>query len=319
MNVLVTGSSGLVGSALIPVMEQKGYTCIALTSNTCNLTDYAQVLSFFTRSKPDIVVHLAARVGGLFKNMSDKVRMFEDNILINTHVVKASHECGVRTLVACLSTCVFPDGAVPLTESMLHEGPPHPSNEGYAYAKRMMEVQCRLYSENYPDRRYVCVIPTNVYGPHDNFHLEDSHVVPGLVHRCHLAKQNGVPFEVRGSGNPLRQFIFNGDLAKLIVHVLESGTRKSTVLCDSNEYSIREVAEMINSHFGNKLVFNEQYSDGQYRKTADNSNMKRLVPDFEFTDLRDGIKQTVHWFLNNYGMSMTTSPSSIVRAGRVGT
>jgi len=188
--VLITGASGLVGSAIKSIEKNYSYNFVHLDSKSCDLTDYQKTLESFVSIKPDVVIHLAACVGGLFKNMNEKVKMFEDNILINTNVVRASYQCGVDTLIACLSTCVFPDNIGVLNELCLHNGPPHSSNEGYAYAKRMLEVQCKLYQQQF-NKRYFCIIPTNIYGPNDNFNLEDSHVIPAFIHKCYLAKQNG--------------------------------------------------------------------------------------------------------------------------------
>jgi GDP-L-fucose synthase len=305
--ILVTGGSGLVGNA-IKTLEKEfvNYNFLFLNSKICDLTKYNELIILFNTIKPDIIIHLAACVGGLFKNISQKVKMFEDNILINTHVIKAANAVGVKDLIACLSTCVFPDKTeYPIDETMLNNGPPHHSNEGYAYSKRMMELHCKLYNETY-GTNYICIIPTNIYGPHDNFSLEDGHVIPSLIHKCYLAKKEGIPFEVKGSGRPLRQFIYSMDLAKLIMLILENNELIGTgvgniILSPVEEYSIREVAELINSHFGNEIVFNQSYSDGQYRKTADNSKLKKLLKkvNFEFTDLKDGISQSVNFFITN--------------------
>lgn len=305
--ILVTGGSGLVGNA-IKTLEKEfvNYNFLFLNSKICDLTNYNELIILFNTIKPDIIIHLAACVGGLFKNMAQKVKMFEDNILINTHVIKAANAIGVKHLIVCLSTCVFPDKTeYPIDETMLNNGPPHHSNEGYAYSKRMMELHCKLYNESC-GTNYICIIPTNIYGPHDNFNLEDGHVIPSLIHKCYLAKKEGIPFEVKGSGRPLRQFIYSMDLAKLIMLILENneliGTRLGNIILSPvEEYSIREVAELINSHFGNEIIFNENYSDGQYRKTADNSKLKKLLKkvNFEFTDLKDGISQSVNFFITN--------------------
>lgn len=297
-NLLITGASGLVGSAIKSIAKDYNYTFVYLDSKSCDLTDYASTLNTFKLAKPDIVIHLAACVGGLFKNMNEKVKMFEDNILINTNVVKAAHQAGVETLIACLSTCVFPDNIGVLDEKCLHNGPPHDSNEGYAYAKRMLEVHCKLYKQQF-NKRYFCIIPTNIYGPNDNFNLEDSHVIPALIHKCYLAQKNGTPFEIRGSGKPLRQFIFSQDLAVLILELLNKPFCENIILSDSKEYSILDVARIVNHHFGNEITINKSYSDGQYRKTSDNSLLKRSL-EFEFTDLEQGISTTVAWFIKNY-------------------
>ena len=303
-SVLVTGGHGLVGNAIKNLERdyRKSYYFIFLNSKMCDLTDYNETITLFHAIKPDIIIHLAACVGGLFKNMSQKVKMFEDNLLINTHVIKAAQICGVKDLIACLSTCVFPDQiSYPINETMLHDGPPHTSNEGYAYSKRMLEIQCKLYSEEYT-LNYNCIIPTNIYGPHDNFNLVDSHVIPALIHKCYLAKQNSIPFEIKGTGKPLRQFIYSLDLAKLIFIILENGVKGNIILSPTEEYSIFEVAKIINSHFDNEILTLPEYSDGQYRKTADNSKLNTILNkiDFEFTDLKTGIDLTVKWFIENY-------------------
>jgi len=303
-SILVTGGNGLVGNAIKQIKSDYSYYYIFMDSAWCDLRNYEQTLKVFKEFKPTYIIHLAACVGGLFKNMSQKVKMFEDNLLINTNVIKASHEAGIDKLICCLSTCIFPDGLTePINETMLHNGPPHPSNEGYAYAKRIMEVNCRVYNEEF-GRKYICIIPTNIYGPFDNFNLEDGHVIPSLIHKCYLAMQYDIPFEIRGTGKPLRQFIYSLDLAHLIMKLLSIDYTENIILSPEDEYSIEYVAESINRHFQNEMVFNKNYSDGQYRKTADNSKLKKLInsewSDFKFTDLDYGIEQTVKWFIENY-------------------
>ena len=192
-SILVTGGYGLVGSALQSIQYEyrPDYFITFLNSKMCNLLDLQQTMLVFNEIKPTVVIHLAACVGGLFKNMSEKVKMIDENLTINTNVLKASHAAGVKKLVACLSTCIFPDlTTYPINESMINDGPPHSSNEGYAYAKRILEIQCKCYNQQY-GTNYFCIIPTNIYGPNDNFHLEDSHVIPALIHKCFLAKQKG--------------------------------------------------------------------------------------------------------------------------------
>ncbi len=174
----------------------------------------------FEKYKPTHVIHLAAKVGGLFANMNYKLDFYRDNMIINDNLLHTAYETGVEKVVSCLSTCVFPDKTTyPIDEQMIHNGPPHDSNFGYAYAKRMIDVQNRAYKEQF-GINYTSVVPTNIFGPHDNYHLQDSHVIPGLIHKCYLAKKNGTPFVVAGSGTPLRQFIYSRDLAKLFVWVL---------------------------------------------------------------------------------------------------
>lgn len=165
---------------------------IYLSSKDCDLKSLDQTREMFSRVKPNLVIHLAARVGGLYANMKDKCGFYEDNIMINMNVVKCCHEFSVTTLLSALSTCVFPDYPSSekefhlLEEKDIHMGPPHPSNEGYAYAKRMLEMQSRLYKEQY-GRDFRCMIPTNLYGKYDVYG-ETSHVVAGLIEKAYNAK-----------------------------------------------------------------------------------------------------------------------------------
>jgi GDP-L-fucose synthase len=174
------------------------------SSADADLLDSVQVDALFARFRPTHVIHLAALVGGLFKNMRLKLDFFRDNMLMNINVMEACRIHRVDKLVSCLSTCIFPDKtSYPIDESMIHAGPPHSSNEGYAYAKRMLDVMSRCYREQY-GCNFVTVVPTNVFGPFDNFSLTDGHVIPSLIHKCYLAKQAGTTLSISGTGAPLR-------------------------------------------------------------------------------------------------------------------
>ena len=316
MKVLVTGGSGLVGSALNEVRDKsEEVEWIFLSSRDCDLRDANAVDALFAKEKPDVVIHLAAHVGGLFKNMREKATMYENNILINTNVLRCCSKYDVQKTVSCLSTCIFPDnvGIYPINELCLHHGPPHESNEGYAYAKRMLDVQSRMYRNQF-DQKFVTVIPTNIYGKHDNFNLEDAHVVPALIHKCYLASKTGENVIVKGTGKPLRQFIYANDLAKLIIWVIDNYDDSEPIILspdESGEISIKEVAETIADRFG--IKDNIQYlttcSDGQFKKTADNSKLKRLFwktsGELKFVSFKDGIDETVNWFIENYQNART--------------
>jgi len=228
--------------------------------------------------------------------------MLEKNLQINYNVVKCCHDFGVIKMIACLSTCIFPDEtAYPINETMLHNGPPHTSNDAYAYSKRMLQIHCKAYREMYGDN-FVCIIPTNIYGPADNYNLEDGHVIPSLIHKCYLAKQTGADFVVRGTGSPLRQFIYSEDLAKIILWIMEFYNDESVII-SASETSIANVAKIIADKFeyGDRMVFDETYSDGQYKKTADNSLLLSLIGEnYDFTDIGEGIGKSVDWFITNY-------------------
>lgn len=305
MKILVTGGTGLVGQAIqtIQYMYDK-YTFIFIGSKDCDLTDLTETKQIFEKEHPDYVIHLAACVGGLFKNMKYKVDMYEKNILINHNVLKCCHDYNVKKVVSCLSTCIFPNETTfPINETMLHNGPPHNSNDAYAYAKRMLEIQSKAYQQQYDDN-FICVIPTNIYGEHDNFSLEDGHVIPALIHKCHLAKKKQEKFVVCGSGKPLRQFIYSIDLARLIMWSLLDYNEKDSIILsvgEKDEVSIKQIAMEIAKQLNYEYMveFDESYSDGQYKKTADNSKLIRLN-NFSFTKIEDGIKRTIEWFIKNY-------------------
>lgn len=214
--------------------------------------------------------------------MREKVELFEDNININNNVLKCSYLLGVKKVISCLSTCIFPDSVeYPIKEEYLHLGPPHSSNAEYAYAKRMLEVLSNAYNIQY-NTKFINIIPTNIYGPHDNFNLEDSHVIPGLIHKFYLAKQNNNDVVIKGSGLAYRQFIYSEDLAKLILLILESNINESLILSPSEEYSIKEIVNIIaeSFNFTGKIIFDSKYSDGQLKKTVSNEKLMKYFPDF---------------------------------------
>lgn len=303
--ILVTGGTGLVGSAIQEISKNYNYNFVFLNSKMCDLKNYHETNILFKLLKPTYIIHLAANVGGLFKNMNQKVQMFEDNNLINQNVLKASYEVNVKKLIACLSTCIFPDKTTyPINETMLHNGPPHHSNDAYAYSKRMLEVLCKSYQSQY-NKDFICIIPTNIYGKNDNFHLEDSHVIPGLIHKCYLAKKENKKFVVAGSGKPLRQFIHSIDLAKLIMWTLLDYKDKDSIILsvsEKDEVSIEDIAKIIAKKFDytENLEFDKSKSDGQYKKTADNNKLMTLIGNYDFINIKDGINNTIDWFLENY-------------------
>jgi GDP-L-fucose synthase len=308
MKILVTGGNGLVGSAIkaISFLYEK-HDFVFISSKDCDLTNYNETFNLFEKIKPDYVIHLAACVGGLFKNMKQKVNMFETNILINLNVLKCSHEHKVKKVVSCLSTCIFPDNTTyPINESMLHNGPPHFSNDAYAYAKRMLEIQSRAYQEQYGDN-FICVIPTNIYGENDNFSLEDGHVIPALIHKCYKAKKEKEHFVVSGSGKPLRQFIYSKDLAKLIIWSLFEYNEKDSIILsvgEKDEISIKDVATLIAKELNYEYMmkFDETKPDGQFKKTADNTKLMSYnnLSNFRFIKIEDGLRSTIEWFIKNY-------------------
>ena len=305
--VLVTGGTGLVGSAVRDaVTSREGWVFVGRSDADLLSADATNLL--FDRLRPTHVLHLAARVGGMFSNQRDNLGFYNDNMAMQTNVYRCCVRHGVKKLVTVLSTCIFPDDvSYPMHESDLHAGPPHDSNFGYAHAKRAVDVQNRLYNQDAAsrglDRLFTSVIPTNSYGERDNFNLADAHVIPALVHKCYLAKRDGKDLVVAGSGKPLRQFIYAPDLADLLVWaVTEYESSESIILADPHERTIADVAHIIADQmdFEGKIVFDSSRADGQHKKTVSTARLFSHKPHYQFHDLHDGLHRTVQWFLANY-------------------
>lgn len=306
--ILVTGGNGLVGSQFIKGESSSYYNYKwyppygIVSSKECDLINTKEVNKLFSKGW-DSVIHCAAKVGGLGGNMNHKGEFFYDNIMINTNVIESAKKHGIKNLVCFLSTCVFPDNVeYPLTEDKIHLGPPHFSNDAYAYAKRMADVQIRAYREQY-GLNYKSVIPTNIYGINDNFDIENGHVIPSLIHKCYIARETNNPLTIWGSGKPLREFIYNKDVSKLTEWVLDNYDEdEPIILSTSEEISIKEVVEIIVElmNFKGEVIYDKNKPDGQFRKPSSNSKIKHYLPNFKFTPLYDGLKETIEWFESNY-------------------
>ena len=296
--ILVTGGRGLVGSEFV------GEQYFKPSSKDYNLVDTEQTYRLMLKGF-DSVIHCAAKVGGVGGNMNFKGEFFHQNIMMNTNIIEGSRLSGVKNLVSFLSTCVFTDKVeYPLTEKKIHLGPPHFSNDAYAYAKRMTDIQIRAYKEQY-GLNYKSVIPSNIYGPNDNYDIVNGHVLPSLIHKCYLARENKTPLSIWGSGKPLREFIFSKDVAKLTEWVLHNyNENEPIILSTSEEVSIKQVVEIVVElmNFKGKVIFDSSKPDGQYRKPSDNSKIKHYLPNFKFTPLYEGLKETIEYFEKNYNV-----------------
>ncbi|KAF7689744.1 GDP-L-fucose synthase-like [Silurus meridionalis] len=313
MRVLVTGGRGLVGKAIEHVVKQEGrsregeeWTFIG--SKDADLTNWAETRAIFEKHQPTHVIHLAAMVGGLFMHLRRNLEFWRKNQAINDNVLQMAHEFDVVKVVSCLSTCIFPDKTTyPIDETMIHNGPPHESNSGYAYAKRMVDVYNRACFQQY-GRRYTSVIPTNIFGPHDNFSIEDGHVLPALIHKTYKAKRDGTALEVWGSGRGLRQFIFSVDLARLCVWVLREYDEIEPIILsvgEEDEMSIKDVVDAIVKAFDftGPVIYDTSKSDGQMKKTASNGKLRRYLPNFTFTPFHTAVKETCDWLAANYDIA----------------
>uniref|UniRef100_A0A667YDY6 GDP-L-fucose synthase n=1 Tax=Myripristis murdjan TaxID=586833 RepID=A0A667YDY6_9TELE len=297
MCVLVTGGSGLVGRAIEHVVQEEGGKLegeewIFLSSKDADLVDVGQTRALFEKYRPTHVIHLAAKVGGLYLHMKSNLHFLRDNLKINDNVLQTAHD-----MAASKTT-------YPIDETMIHNGPPHDSNFGYSHAKRMIDVQNRAYFKQY-GRRYTAVIPTNVFGPYDNFNIENGHVLSALINKTYTAKKDGTALNVSGSGTPRRQFIYSLDLGRLIVWVLREYDEIDPIIlsvAEEDEVSIKDAVEIIaqSMDFKGKILFDTTKSDGQMKKTASNAKLRRYLPNFTFTPLKEAIQMTCSWFVANY-------------------
>jgi GDP-L-fucose synthase len=294
MTKVITGGSGLIGSAF-----KDG---VKLNSKR-DLRDYDKAEFAIGMYKPDVVVHCAAKVGGVGANMEFPADFFMDNIRMNTNVIQACKELKVKKLVSFLSTCVFPDNVeYPLDENKIELGPPHHSNFAYAYAKRMADIQIRAFNKQY-GTQYFSVIPCNVYGPNDNYSLESGHVIPMLIHKCYLAKKNKKTFEVWGDGTPLREFVYSKDVANIVDLLIQKyeGT-EPVIISNPTEYTIKQVVDLIVEYMGfkGKVKWLTNKPNGQHRKPSSNAKLLSIIGDYEFTTLEKGLKESIEWFILNY-------------------
>ena len=294
MNTLITGGSGLVGSCLESDFKP--------SSKDLNLFNIQEILNYIQDNRIDNIIHCAAKVGGIKANSDYLGDFFHDNIIMNTNLLEAARICRVDKVVSFMSSCVFPtDVDYPLTIDQLHLGEPHPTNYAYAYAKRMLEVQSRAYRDQY-GCNFVTVIPCNIYGPDDNFNLDSGHVIPSLIHKCYLAKENNTNFEIWGTGQAYREFIYSKDVGYITQWVLENyDDPEPLIISPDEEISIGTIAQEIawRMDFEGNIVYNQE-RDGILRKPSDNSKLKSLLPNYAFVPIEVGLAKTIEWFIENY-------------------
>lgn len=302
MKVLVTGSNGLVGNALKKIL---GEGHIYHTRMDANLIDYSQTLDYIVHQVKDngvdTIIHCAAKVGGVQANSQNNDLFFEENYIINHNVITSCFKSGVENFVNLSSTCIFPDSNItyPLTADQIDIAPPHPSNHGYSYAKRLSGYQTKTI-RNLTGKNWINIVPTNVYGPHDNFHPDHSHMIPGIIYRAFNCKTKNEDFVVWGDGSPLRQFIHSEDLAKIILWAIENWKSEIPFMAvNDTEHSVMEIVKIVTEKFGipkDKLHFDSTKPRGQFRKPA-KSDIPEII---KLTDIKIGIEETIDWFIKNY-------------------
>ena len=302
--IYVAGHRGLVGSAIVRNLEAKGYkNIIYRTHKELDLTNQEAVRRFFEEEKPEYVFLAAAKVGGIHANNTYPADFIYDNLMIQNNVIKAAHDFKVNKLLFLGSTCIYPKMAPqPIKEEYLLTGALEETNEAYAVAKIAGLEMCKFFKRQYGDN-FISCMPTNLYGPNDNFDLKNSHVLPALIRKFHEAKvNNSEVVEIWGTGTPLREFLYVDDMADACVFLMENYDGEQHVnIGTGEEVSIRALAETIKTVVGfeGELVFNTDMPDGTPRKLTTVDKLHGLGWKHKVS-LNEGIKLAYKWFLENY-------------------
>ena len=295
--VLITGGNGLVGRHLREILHHPA----SPRRHIYDLLNQDEVHNMLKKYKPDVVVHLAARVGGIVDNMTNPVDYYEKNVLINTNVLKACHEHNVDKVIAMATSCSYPDvvESYPMTEDALFNGRPPYDNFSYAMSKRAMVAHIDAYVKQY-NKRWCYLMPCNLYGEHDKYEEHHSHFISALIKKIHEAKDT---IEIWGSGKPLRQFMHAEDLARVIKYMIDNNIVDNFNVAPNFNYSIEEMTRIGLRACGKedlKIIYDNTKPDGQYRKDIDSSKLLSVLKDFKFTSLEDGIRRVYDNFSKRY-------------------
>ena len=309
--IYIAGHKGLVGSAIVRQLDKLGFSNLLMrTHKELDLTNQAQVQNFFKREKPDYVILAAAKVGGIHANNTYPADFIYQNMMIETNIINSSYENKIKRLLFLGSTCIYPKAAdTPIREDALLTGVLEPTNEPYALAKIAGIKICESYNRQY-GTDFRSIMPTNLYGINDNFHPENSHVVPALIRRFHEAKvNNSREVVVWGTGNAMREFLYVDDMADASLFIIRLDKKAYQVntkpmlshinVGSGKDVSIREVAHTIKDlvGFNGKIIFDSTKPDGAPRKLIDTSRLSNMGWKYT-TELKEGIKQTYSWYLN---------------------
>jgi len=292
----------MVGSAVVRRLAREPVEILSVDHATLDLRDQAAVRAFVGDMRPNKIVMAAAKVGGILANDAYPVDFLYDNLMIEANIIHAAHQAGVDHLVFLASSCVYPKFAPqPIGEDALLGGPLEPTNEWYAVAKIAGIKICQAYRKQY-GRKYISVMPCNLYGPNDNFDLQTSHVLPALIRKIHEAKEGGAKeVEIWGTGTPLREFLHVDDLADAIFFLMDRYDAAEPINCGAGfDITIKELAERIARiiGFGGALVFDRTKPDGTPRKLMDSRRIATLGWKPRI-GLDEGIAQTYRWFVEN--------------------
>ena len=303
MKILITGGTGLVGSAIAEIKnEYPQYEFVFSSSKEFDLTREEDVKALFEKTKPTYVVHTAARTGGIDHNFRTPAQQYYNNILMNSYVVHYSYLYNVKKLLAFSAVAAFSPDLHLLKEGDLHVGSPHAMFYSYGYAKRMLDVQIQAYKKQY-GTNFCSIICGNVFGERDGFNIENGNVVPSLIHKCFIAKQEGTSLKAWGDGTPYREFIYSKDVAKICLSLLSSDIElpNRILVSGKKEIQIKELVKLICDIFD---YYNVEWvackSNGNQKRISDKKIFNGLLPSFQFTDLDSALQQTVDWFIGNY-------------------
>ena len=303
LKIYIAGHRGMVGSAVWRALEQKGYVnIIGRSSKELDLRNQNEVLEFYQKEKPNVVIDAAAKVGGILANSDFPYQFLMENIQIQNNLIDGAHKAGIEKFIFLGSSCIYPKFALqPLKEEYLLTDSLEPTNEWYAIAKITGVKACQAIRKQY-NKDYVSLMPTNLYGSFDNFDLQTSHVLPAMLRKFHEAKLNDhIPVILWGSGTPMREFLFVDDMAEAVVHALENELPEYLYNVGSGkDIIIKELAEIIQKVTGHQgeIIWDASKPDGTPRKLMDVSKMKAIGWEYS-TELYEGIEKTYQWFLEN--------------------
>jgi len=302
--VVVTGGAGFLGSFLVEHLRAKDCRAIVVPrSKDYDLVEMDAVRRLYADAKPDVVIHLAARVGGIGANQANPGRFFYDNLMMGAQLIEVGRQLGIKKFVAIGTICAYPKYApIPFKEDDLWAGFPEETNAPYGLAKKMMLVQSQAYRQQYGFNSIV-LFPVNLYGPRDNFDLETSHVIPALIRKCAEAQQNGKPEIVLwGDGTPTREFLYVEDAAEGILLAAEQyNDSRPLNLGTGEELSIKALADIIAAEVGfhGRILWDPTKPNGQPRRCLDISRIKQTIGFQPTHSLRDGLKKTIQWYRAN--------------------
>jgi GDP-L-fucose synthase len=302
-NIFLAGHRGLAGSAILRALRRQGYpNVLTRTREELDLEDPSAVREFLRATKPEVVIIAAAKVGGIQANDRYPVEFLLQNLLIQNNLISGSYEAGVRKVLFLGSSCIYPKFAPqPIPEESLLTGPLEPTNEAYAIAKIAGIKLCQAYAREY-GANFISVMPTNLYGPGDNFNLETSHVLPALLRKAHEAKVNRASeLVVWGTGTPRREFLHCDDLAEALLFLLDHYDQPEIINVGwGKDVSIRELSEIICeiTGFSGKLRFDQTKPDGTPQKLLSTAKLRKLGWEPKI-NLDEGIRHTYQWFLEN--------------------